>query len=61
MFTLDAEDISLSLEFHRNGLGSEAFVEESNPGIVLFTNGGTNLTLYGLTATHTKSAGKSKG
>ena len=48
IITLGVENVSKSLEFYRDGLGFETPVNEENPAIVFFNNGGTKLALYPL-------------
>ena len=46
--TLGVKDINRSLKFYRDGLGFQTSVQEENPDIVFFNNGGTKLALYPL-------------
>jgi uncharacterized protein len=46
LLTLGVESMELSLKFYRDGLGFTTSVQEDNPGIVFFSNGGTRLALY---------------
>ncbi len=48
LITLGVKDISNSLKFYRDGLGFQTSVNENNPVIVFFNNGGTKLALYPL-------------
>ncbi len=48
LITMGVKDISHSLKFYRDGLSFETSVNEENPGIVFFKNGGTKLALYPL-------------
>ena len=45
IITLGVKDINRSLKFYR-ALGFQTSVQEENPGIVFFQNGGTTLALY---------------
>jgi uncharacterized protein len=46
LITLGVNNIERSLQFYRDGLGFETSVNEKNPSIVFFNNGGTKLALY---------------
>lgn len=48
LLTLGVKDINKSLKFYRDGLNFETSVNEENPSIVFFKNGGTRLALYPL-------------
>ncbi|HIW32537.1 MAG TPA: VOC family protein [Candidatus Paenibacillus intestinavium] len=48
LITLGVRNMNESLRFYRDGLGFETTVNEDNPGIVFFNNGGTKLALYSL-------------
>ena len=48
IITLGVRDINKSLSFYRDGLGFQTPVNEDNPAIVFFNNGGTKLALYPL-------------
>jgi catechol 2,3-dioxygenase-like lactoylglutathione lyase family enzyme len=45
IITLGVKEINRSLKFYR-ALGFQTSVQEENPGIVFFQNGGTTLALY---------------
>ena len=45
LITLGVSDMNRSLKFYQ-GLGFQTSVQEENPGIVFFQNGGTTLALY---------------
>ncbi len=46
LITLGVKDMNRSLKFYRDGLGFKTSVQEDNPAIVFFQNGGTTLALY---------------
>lgn len=48
LITLGVHDMKTSLKFYRDGLGFTTSVNEENPGVVFFSNGGTKLALYPL-------------
>ena len=48
IITLGVRDINKSLSFYRDGLGFQTSVNEDNPAIVFFNNGGAKLALYPL-------------
>lgn len=48
IITLGVKNMSDSLKFYRDGLGFKTSVNENNPDIVFFQNGGTKLALYPL-------------
>ena len=46
MITLGVTDMNRALRFYRDGLGFKTSVQEENPAVVFFQNGGTTLALY---------------
>lgn len=48
LITLGVRNMDQSLKFYRDGLGFDTMVDEENPGIVFFNNGGSKLALYSL-------------
>ncbi|GEK58636.1 glyoxalase [Marinococcus halophilus] len=48
LITLGVRNMTVSVQFYRDGLGFETNTEEDAPGIVFFNNEGTKLALYPL-------------